>query len=559
MHIWVEAEMRKAESAIQRAARNAGLDINLQEIVDGIEDELLVIDREYRVTFANSVVRDRFRKGAESPVGKLCYEVFYNRRRPCTPPLLDCPIKEVLESGSTSTVIHPARILGSETYLKITAYPLRDSHGDIKAVIELRRDVTAARELESQLLRRYDELLALSRVSAALSGLRDLDAILRVALDNVLNIMNGTIGGILLLDEQTQTLSYHVHQGLSTRYVNEVRLRLGEGVAGRVAQSGKSILLEDMSADPRVANPDLVSTEGLKAFISVPLRAKDKVLGVINVASRMPRSFTTNDMHLLHSIGDQLGVAVEQARLYTRLRNARERYRQLTRQTLVAQEEERRRIARELHDETSQALSGLALQLQALVDTAEMSDNQDAGFIAGLKKVQSLIVEVHGEINRLIADLRPALLDTLGLVPAVRQYAEASLHPLGINVSVETKGVDRRLPLEIEAGLYRWTQGAIGNIAQHSKAKNAAIVLEYQDDEVLLRISDDGQGFDVSKITDIEESGRGRGVFGMKERVGLLGGTCSIESQLGQGTTVRARVPIAWSEEDAENKSTSSR
>jgi len=411
---------------------------------------------------------------------------------------------------------------------------------------------------ESKTEERDHELVVLSRVSAALSGLRDLEAILRVALDNVLDSMSGTIGGILLLDERTQTLSYRVHRGLSTKYVEEVRLSLGEGIAGRVAQSGRSILLEDISTDPSVAHPDLVSSEGLKAFISVPLRAKDKVLGVINIASRVSHRFTLNDMHLLHSIGDQMGVAIEQARLYERLRKARERYRRLARQTLVAQEGERRRVARELHDETSQALSGLALQLQALVDMAEMSGSQDTEFIARLKKVQSLAVQVHNEIKRLIADLRPALLDTLGLVPAIRHYAEASLCPLGINVSVESKGVDERLPSEVEAGLFRFFQGAIGNIAQHSKAKNATITLECKEGELLLRASDDGAGFDVLKMTDIEESGRGRGVFSMKERISLLGGTCSIESQLGQGTTVTAGVPVTWGIEDAENKSAGS-
>ena len=159
--------------------------------------------------------------------------------------------------------------------------------------------------------------------------------------------------------------------------------------------------------------------------------------------------------------------------------------------------------------------------------------------------MQSQAVQVHSERSRLIADLRPALLDTLGLFPAIRQHAEASLRPLGINVSVESKGFDRRLSLEVEAGLFRFTQGAIGNIAQHSRAKKAAIVLEYRDDELRLQISDDGTGFDVSKITEVEESGRGRGVFSMKERIGLLGGTCLIGSQPGQGTTVRARIPTS--------------
>ena len=551
--------MRRKETAIQRAARNAGLDITLQDIVDGVEDELLVIDREYRVKFANSAVRGRFQKGAESLIGRLCYEVLHGRDRPCTAPLWDCPLRKVLESDSMTTVIHPAHTRGADTYFKITAYPLHDSYGNIKAVVELRRDVTAARELESQILRRYHELLALSRVSAALSDLWDLDATLRVALDNVLNIMNGTIGGILLLDEQTQMLSYRVHQGLSTRYVEEMRMSLGEGIAGRVAESGKSILLEDISGDPRAAHPDLVSTEGLKAFISVPLRAKDKVVGVINVASRTPHRFTTNDMHLLHSIGDQLGVAIEQTRLYERLRKARERLRRLARQNLVAEEEERRRIARELHDETSQSLSGLALQLQALLEMYAMSGNQDDEFIAGLKKVQSLTVQVHKEVSRLISDLRPALLDTLGLIPAVRQYAQSRLQSLEINVSVETKGAERRLATDVETALFRFIQGAIGNIAQHSKAKNAIIVLEYQPNELLLRIGDDGQGFDVSEITDVEESGRGRGLFSMRERVGFLGGTSGVESEIGVGTTVWANVPIGQDTEYAENKSTGSR
>ena len=153
---------------------------------------------------------------------------------------------------------------------------------------------------ESKTERRCHELLALSRVSAALSGLWDLDAILKVGLDNVLKIMNGTIGGILHLEEQSRTLSYRVHQGLSNEYLEGIYLNLGKGIAGGVAESGKSILLEDISTDPRVANPDLIKTEGLRAFISVPLRAKDKVLGVINIASRTPHRFTRNDMHLLH-------------------------------------------------------------------------------------------------------------------------------------------------------------------------------------------------------------------------------------------------------------------
>jgi signal transduction histidine kinase len=400
------------------------------------------------------------------------------------------------------------------------------------------------------------ELLVLSRISAALSGLSDLDAVLGVGLDNTLDIMNGTIGEIHLIDENTNELSRVVHRGLSEEFVENVRLGLGEGITGSVAQSGKAILLEDISADPRVAHRELVEAEGLRAYICVPLRARDKVLGVLNVVSRLPRKFTSSDMHLLYAIGDQLGVAVEHARLYERLRKARERLRRLARQNLVAEEDERRRIARELHDDTSQSLSGIALQIQALIEMSSISGKESPEFVAALKKVQALTVQVHKEVSRLISNLHPALLDTLGLVPAIRQYAESRLQPLNIGINMATRGTVMRLPQDVEAALFRFFQGAIGNIVQHSRAKTASVVLEYRPDEFLLSVHDDGQGFNVAEITDVEESGRGRGLFSMRERIGFLGGTSGIESEIGKGTTVWARIPIGQEILYAENKST---
>jgi signal transduction histidine kinase len=402
------------------------------------------------------------------------------------------------------------------------------------------------------------EILVLSRISAALSGLWDLDAILGVGLDSALDIMSGTIGEILLIDENTNELVHVTHRGLSREFVENVRLSLGEGITGSVAQTGKAILLEDISSDPRAAHRELVVAEGLKAYICVPLRAKDKVLGVLNVAGRVPRKFTISDMQMLYAIGDQLGIAVENARLYDRLRKARERLRKLARQNLVAEEEERRRIARELHDETSQSLSGIALQLQALIEMYAMSGKQEPEFVAGLKKVQSLTVQVHNEVSRLISNLHPALLETLGLVPAIRQHAETRLQLQGINVSLDIKGAETRFPSDVEAALFRFIQGAVGNIVQHSGAKNATITLDFKPKEFFLSVSDDGRGFDVSEITDVEQSGRGRGLFSMRERIGFLGGTSGIESEIGRSTTVWARIPIGQELLYEENKSAGS-
>jgi len=405
---------------------------------------------------------------------------------------------------------------------------------------------------------RPDDLVALSRVAAAISGLVDLEATLKVGMDTALAILDSAIGGIMLLDENTKTLSYRVYYGISDEYAQKMRLKLGEGVEGKVAENARSIMVEDISIEPGAAHPDLISKEGLKAFVSVPLMSKDKVLGVMNVASRLPRQFTEKDIHLLHSTGDLLGLAIDQAKLYEELRRGRERYRQLARFAVMAQEDERKRLSRELHDETSQALSGLAFNLQAVIEMVDMAGIQDAKIKETLKKAHELSIHIGDEIHRLIVNLRPTLLDSLGLIPALRQHAESTLVPMGISVSFQFDDLERTLPREIETGLFRAAQGALGNIQQHSKATSASISLIVSGNELVFCISDNGVGFDVSQIQGIEASGRGAGLFSIKERVKLMGGSCMIQAEPGKGTTATARIPIRWSITNAEDKSSSS-
>ena len=175
---------------------------------------------------------------------------------------------------------------------------------------------------------------------------------------------------------------------------------------------------------------------------------------------------------------------------------------------------------------------------------AAQTGYSDAQFAEGLKKIQALTVQVHNEVSRLISNLRPALLDTVGLVPAVRQHAETRCQAVGCQAAVDVRGKAERFPADIEAALFRFVQGAIGNVCQHARATNVDITLDYRPEEFAISVRDDGVGFDVSEITDVEESGRGRGLFSMRERIGFLGGTSGIESQPGKGTTVWARIPM---------------
>ncbi len=546
--------MGRKGTALQGTARNADLEITLQGIVDGIEDECLVIDSDYRVRFANAAALGRFQKATESPIGRPCYEVLQKKDKPCSTPLWDCPLDKVLKTGSTTTIIHPLHTSGADMYLKITAYPLRDSQGNTKAVIELRRDVTAERQLETQILRRHHQLLALSHISSAVSGLRDLDAVLKIVLDNVLEIISGAVGGILLLDNKTGTLYYRVQRGLSVKYTEDRRISLGEGITGIVAQTAEPMLVEDISKEPRAARSDLVSAEGIKGFVSIPIKIKGRVVGVMNIFSHMAGRFGADDVSLLNAVGDYLGTTIEQTRLYERLARVGERYQVLLQHALTAQEQERKAIARELHDETSQALTSLTLSLQAIIGMAEMKGIRDAELMNKLKATQAYAVYTGNEIVRLMKELRPTLLDELGMAAAIYRYAKDTLQAQDINVSAKFIGTDRRFQPEVEVTLFRIAQGAIGNILKHSGAKNVSIKLECHDSECVLCIEDDGKGFDVSKLTRVDPSGRGAGLFIMRERTSLVGGTGNVESKPGQGTKVIVKVPLLRAVGDEEDK-----
>jgi len=555
--------MAKQKANTQRAARNEALDIRLQDVADGLEDGLFIIDREYRVKFANSAMLQEMHQRNKMPMGRQCYEVFEARNKPCGAPLWPCPLAKVLQSGKPTVIVHTKPSHNASTvshrYIRITMHPLRDSQGNIHAIAELRRDVTAERELESQILRRHHHLHALSRTSTAVSGLWDLDAILNVCLDIGLEVVNGEIGGTLLLDEQNQSLRYRVYRGLSARYVEEMHMTLGEGIAGRVVKTGEPILVEDISKDPTAAHPDLITTEGLKGFASVPLKSKDKVVGVMNIASHMPGRFSEDDLYLLNSIGCQVGTAIEQARLYERLASATERYQILLQHALTAQEDERKRIARELHDETSQSLTSLTLSLQAIIGIAEMKGIKDADLMERIRATHSYAVHAGNEIVRLMKELRPTLLDELGMPVAIHRYAKDTLQAQGINVSAEFLGTDQRFAPEVEVTLFRVAQGAIGNILEHSGAKNASISLNCSGTECVMQIEDDGKGFDVNRLTQVDPSGRGAGLFTMKERIRLVGGTCNVESRPGQGTKITWNVPLTTDVADEKDKATSSR
>jgi len=520
----------------------------LQAIIDSLEDELLVIDRDYRIIQANEAVLIRHGKRREEVIGRYCYEISHGVPERCHPPHHECPIKAVWETGKPARVTHAHvyYVKGEkrERYLDIIASPITDSQGNVTAVTELMRDVTAAKELESKIAEAQRNLLALNTIASVVSQSLDLDTVLSSALDKTLEIMKANTGGILLFEEERQLLCYRVHRGLSDTYAGEMCLSLGEGIAGRVAQTGEAILVEDISVDGRAARADLIAAEGLRAFASVPLRSKEKVLGVINIASHKARKFSSGDVRLLNSIAAQIAIAVENAKLHQEVQRKEKVRGELLRDIFSIQEEERRRIARELHDETSQVLASLAASLEVAADMLPASADKTR---VTLRKAQTLSVGILDEIHKLIYELRPTLLDDLGLVAATRWLVDNNLRATGIRVSFKTVGHERRLPPQLETTLFRVVQEAVFNIARHAHAKNASVNLRFKKSVIEVRVSDDGEGFDIEEAISSKDRPRGLGLLGMKERVELMSGILSIRSHpSGGGTEIDIKIPLNY-------------
>lgn len=232
--------------------------------------------------------------------------------------------------------------------------------------------------------------------------------------------------------------------------------------------------------------------------------------------------------------------------------------RTLSKRTINAQEEERKRIARSLHDDTGQALSMLIINLERLENRLSDDEAEIKNQINNARKLGSGILD---ELRKIISGLRPSILDDLGLISAIRWYARTNLEQAGINVIFDVPDEELKLPGVLKTTLFRITQEALSNIIRHAQAQNAVIRLTKNEKQVYLLIEDDGKGFDIQKILDAATKEHHWGLVGIQERVDLVGGEFRITPGPRGGTRMEILAPIIFSSEfvDGKNSYTISR
>ncbi|HVU79141.1 MAG TPA: GAF domain-containing sensor histidine kinase [Gaiellaceae bacterium] len=303
------------------------------------------------------------------------------------------------------------------------------------------------------------------------------------------------------------------------------RVRRSGSKLGRILERRQAARVDSLLDDPGIGTDELRDL-GARSGLYAPLATRDRALGVIVVHDKLVPGgrFSEADQRIAEIFAARAAVAVALSERVAR---------DTVRRVVAAQEDERRRLALELHDETGQALTSILLGVKAIRSATTPDEAEQAE-----AEVRALVVQALQDVRALAVELRPAALDDFGLASAVERLTETFSARSGIETSLQTT-IDERLPPEVETTLYRVVQEALTNVLKHASAGHVSVVLSRRGDGAAVTVDDDGSGFDEADVRV-----DALGLLGMRERLALVDGTLSVESSPGGGTTVVAHVPL---------------
>lgn len=387
------------------------------------------------------------------------------------------------------------------------------------------RSERAARAQAESALARLRQIQSVTDAALAHQGLDDL---LRVTLARLRAVMRADVATVLLLAEDGPWVTVRASEGVDGAMspIGDI-VPVGHGVAGKVAELREGLIIDDANMVEGVS-----SLRGrVRSVIAAPLLIEGQLVGVLEVGTREKRSFGGgDDLRFLQMVADRVAPAIDRARLVEKLDAGREQLSVVSQRLVEAQESERREIARELHDEVGQLLTGLKLML-------ETSGDRDG---RRREEMTTIVNDLMTRVRGLSMSLRPPMLDDLGLVPALLWLVEHYTTQTGVRVDFHHEGLNCRFPPAAETAAFRIAQEALTNVARHAGVKTAALAVNADAQRLCVEVRDDGRGFDVRATRGMACAG----LAGMRERARLAGGRVTLESAPGEGTRVRAVLPL---------------
>jgi signal transduction histidine kinase len=380
------------------------------------------------------------------------------------------------------------------------------------------------------------------RETAALLSVLDAELTagdLQGLLDHVLKIttatFNANLGFILLRDSEADTLRPKATTGVDPSELREdFTIGMGQGFSGQIALTGEPAMLPDLECCC-VLDPFLRSKA--RSLWGVPLKNTERVIGVLMIGFSKPYEWLPTEKELMRAIADRSALAIDRAGMTDALKEREARIAELSAHLLKVQEDERKRISRELHDETGQSLMVIRLYLGMLENslTARTAKGK-------VRETVTVVDRTIEGIRRIIGRLSPLVLQELGLIAAIRKEAKDLAKSTGVKARVAVGDDVGRLAPEIETAFYRVVQEALHNVAKHSQAKSVNIQMSRDNDKVTLLVEDDGVG--ITRQQGSKSERQSFGLAGIKERIGMLGGKVQVSSAKGKGTRIEVTVPI---------------
>jgi signal transduction histidine kinase len=368
------------------------------------------------------------------------------------------------------------------------------------------------------------QLESLNEIGNALTSELELEPLLAIIARNLRELVDARLV-LIALPDPGGWLRVAASDGEIALDESTMRLDPQSSKAGRVLERGRSERVDSVVDDPEV-DQQFTRQLGVSSGLYVPLVVQGRSIGVVVAHDKRggdPR-FGADDVRLAEMFASRASTAVDLAERVSR---------DAVQRVVEAQEQERARLARELHDETGQALTSILLGLKSLEEAVDTDEGR-----ASVAALRELVVTTLRDVRGLAVELRPAALDDFGLVPALERLADTFREKTGLDVALEAQLGDGRLDPTLETTLYRIVQEALTNVLKHAEAQHVSISLVRKDGSVAAVVEDDGRGF-----TPEAPPREALGLIGMRERVGLVGGRISIESAPGAGTTLAVEVP----------------
>ncbi|NJN92727.1 MAG: GAF domain-containing sensor histidine kinase [Anaerolineales bacterium] len=395
--------------------------------------------------------------------------------------------------------------------------------------------------------RRAAEMVLLNDVARTLSSTLQLDEVLTRIMEQVETLLNVEAGSLLLTDQTTGELVFQIALGDKAAEVKPFRIPKGQGIAGEVALTGTPLMIANVDQDKRhFKKLDQTTNFLTRNILCVPLVLYDQIIGVLEVMNKQEGNFTQTDLDLLSSIASYAAIAIQNARLHENVLAERDK-------VVEAEEEARKKLARDLHDGPTQLVAGIKMSLDF---SRKALEKEPSLLPKELNYMLELADRATYQMRTMLFELRPLVLETQGLGAALQVFIDRRQKDITgeiprLTLKVETdnpSGDISRQDGKVEAAIFAIVQETVNNAIKHAQAQNIIVQLTETATAIYTVIRDDGQGFDVNGVMNNYEQRGSLGMINLKERTQLIGGELNIRSAPGHGTRITIQVPKEQSE-----------